>query len=70
MICDIEGAEIEILLKDKEALNNCKFIFIELHKTKLLNIEYSVEDLHGLIESNGFKLEDRYGSVFYYSKFN
>lgn len=68
LICDIEGMEIEVLKNDATALNNCKYLFIELHKAWYLKAVYEVEELKTLIINMGFKLIGRDGNVFYFAK--
>jgi FkbM family methyltransferase len=69
LICDIEGAEIDVMENDVEALKNCKHLFIELHKTKYQNKHYDVSDLKNIITSKlGFSLAIADGNVFYYKK--
>lgn len=69
LICDIEGAEIDVMRNDAEALKNCKHLFIELHKTKYQDKNYNVNDLKNIITSElGFKLAIADGNVFYYNK--
>lgn len=69
LICDIEGAEIGIFKEDKQAFENCKHMFIELHATAHNNKKYSVSDLKNLIvDELHFKLIKADGNVFYFSK--
>lgn len=68
LICDIEGMEIEVLKHDAAALDNCKYLFIELHKAWYLKDVYEVEALKTLIINMGFSLIERDGNVFYFAK--
>jgi len=69
LISDIEGAEIEFLLNDAEAMRLCSHLFIELHQTTYKEQHYSVSDINNLILSKyDFQLIDRDGHVFYYSR--
>jgi hypothetical protein len=69
LICDIEGAEIDVMKNDMDALKNCNHLFIELHKTKYQNKNYDVNDLKNIITSElGFSLAVADGNVFYYKK--
>jgi FkbM family methyltransferase len=45
LVVDIEGEEVNIIRKDKEALNDCQHLFIELHNTTYNGISVSVEDM-------------------------
>ena len=67
LICDIEGAEIDILKNDIKSLMNCKHLFIELHKTNYNGKNYGVSELKEIILSElGFKLVEQDGNVFYF----
>jgi FkbM family methyltransferase len=69
LICDIEGAEIDVLKNDIDALKNCNHLFIELHKTKYEGKNYDVSDLKKIITiSLGFSLAVADGNVFYYKR--
>ena len=69
LICDIEGAEIDVLTNDAKALDNCKHLFIELHKTSYLSKTFDINDLQNIIINQlGFLLVDRDGNVFYFKK--
>jgi FkbM family methyltransferase len=70
MFCDIEGAEVEIFLHEGAVLQNCRYIFIELHDTVYKETAYSVKDLSTLIQKRGFELVDHHGPVHYYHKIN
>jgi FkbM family methyltransferase len=65
LVCDIEGAEVAILLEDKAALKNCFQLFIELHETTYEGKYYSREDLINLLIMNGFILRSRDGNVIF-----
>lgn len=62
LVCDIEGAEIEIFAN--ENLAKCKLIIIELHETNYLGESYSITALQNLIVAKGFKLIDNQGNTF------
>lgn len=67
LVCDIEGAEIELLENDDLALKSCKELFIELHETSNGMKEFSIEDLKRLImERHQLKLVDQHGPVLYF----
>lgn len=69
LVCDIEGAEIELLENEDEALKNCRELFIELHETFDGNKWFSVEDLKKLIlERHHFDLVDQHGPVLYFTR--
>lgn len=64
LVCDIEGAEIELLIKDKNSLKKCKQIFIECHSTNFDGKYYSVDDMKSMILELGFTLLDNKGVNF------
>ncbi len=66
LFCDIEGAEIELLLNEGEIFKKCKYLFIELHKTVYKQKQYEVEDLKSLIIRKGFIVVAHYGPVYYF----
>jgi FkbM family methyltransferase len=53
LVCDIEGAEAEILEEDGGALARCQELIIELHDTRYQGRAYTVEALRALIERAG-----------------
>jgi FkbM family methyltransferase len=68
LVCDIEGSEIEFILNDKEALANCKEVFIELHDTVYKKDFYLVSQLSDLIVQLGFKKVVNEGAVYFFRK--
>ena len=68
LFSDIEGAEIDVLLEDDEALNRCRNIFIELHEANHNGRRYAVDEIVSIIEDKGFRLIDRYGSVCFFTR--
>ncbi|HKP32090.1 MAG TPA: FkbM family methyltransferase [Chitinophagaceae bacterium] len=68
LVCDIEGSEIDFLLNDKEALQNCNQILIELHDTQYNGTAYNVEKLKNLILQAGFTQIDNEGPVYFFRK--
>ena len=64
LICDIEGAEIGMIEKEKVALARCQQLIIELHQTSWNGTMLSVEELCARLESDlHFRLRDCYGPV-------
>jgi len=69
LVSDIEGAELEILLHDSDALRSCKLMIIELHETESMRGErYSISDLCELLEALGFFKKSNFGNVFVYAR--
>jgi len=64
LVCDIEGAEAEILHSEPQAFNRCRFAMMELHKSTLDGrVIEADETLRVLTADLGFNLIDRNGSV-------
>jgi len=69
LVMDIEGAEIEILLLDKKALQGCEQIIAELHDTSFNGREFLVEDIIKIVkEEHLFNLVHRRGPVCFFEK--
>ncbi len=68
LVCDIEGAEVELLIKDKEGLNKCRYVFMEVHKTSFENKNYTQGDVIELLLQQNFKLKEYDGHVVYMEK--
>ena len=69
LVCDIEGAEAEILNEEDSAVRSCKHLFLELHDTSYKGRNYSVDDLVSLIITKfEFQQVDQYGPVFYFTR--
>jgi FkbM family methyltransferase len=64
LICDIEGAEVGIIERDRSALARCQQLIIELHPTEWQGRAISVDDMVvALVDDHGFRLVDRHGPV-------
>jgi FkbM family methyltransferase len=69
LISDIEGAEINFILKDAGALRNCRQLIIELHETRLNSTIFTVEHLRTLLEkTHGFRMISNHGPVCVFEK--
>jgi FkbM family methyltransferase len=69
LVCDIEGAELEILRRDSEAFRNCHEMIIEMHKVDEGAETTKVDDLQKLFtERLGMSLRARHGAVGYFSR--
>lgn len=68
LVSDIEGMEIPIFIEDEKALENCKQIFLEIDGVSYKNIDYSVDDVVGLIGKCGFTIVERYYNCVVFSK--
>jgi FkbM family methyltransferase len=68
LICDIEGAEIGLLLNDDKALANCEKMIIELHETQYDNRVYPIREMVELILAKKYEVLDNCGNVFVFAK--
>jgi hypothetical protein len=64
MVFDIEGAEIEIILHENEAWQDCRILICELHETTYQGQWYSIPVLKQMIESKGFTCLEQNGNCF------
>jgi FkbM family methyltransferase len=70
LVCDIEGAEVDLLINDSRSLTNCQTIIIETHKTTYQGKSYEPESIKSMLLNTGFKLIDQHGPIFVLSKIN
>ncbi len=63
LVADIEGAEVEILLRDVEALRSCQVMIMELHNSQRDGEVFSTIVLKNLINAAGFEIVAEYGAV-------
>ena len=68
IICDIEGAEVGLLLNESSALKNAELIIIEAHNITFNDVEYSVEVIKAMFLKLGFVILEEYGDVFVFKK--
>ncbi len=68
LVMDIEGAEIEIIMEDQDALQKCDWIFAELHACEYQGQPFSVEQVSRSILERGFQLTARDGNCFAYQR--
>ncbi len=61
LVCDIEGAEADLLLNEQEALRGCKLLIIETHHTSFKGQAYSPDQLKLVLLEMGFRLIDQHG---------
>ena len=59
LVCDIEGAELELLLHDAGSLSRCYLAIIELHPDVFAAKGSSEADFVALLGSAGFEIVDR-----------
>jgi FkbM family methyltransferase len=63
LVCDIEGAEFDVLLHDKAALANCVCIVLELHPWPFMERGASVSAFRGMVKDAGFSIVDEDAQV-------
>jgi len=63
LVCDIEGAEISIILNDEKALSKCAKIIIELHDTEYQGKSYTKQDMISLLQKQNFNLLEQQGTT-------
>ncbi len=68
LVMDIEGAEAEILARDREALIGCRQILAELHETERDGRHVTQEDLAREIEALGFVRAKQDGFVYVFNR--
>lgn len=69
LVCDIEGSEAEVFENDKDSLQRCRQLFVELHDTAYNGKHYTVDSLLNiLINEHGFRLRAHYRPVFLLEK--
>ena len=68
LVADVEGAELEVLENDPEALQSCSRLIIELHQVNNGDKEVTKSDLANKIEALGFRREKQLGDVYYFER--
>jgi FkbM family methyltransferase len=69
LVCDIEGAEAQMIAHEREMLARCRQIVVELHQTVVNGQVIEPADLvASLVRCHGFKLVDQYGPVFVFDR--
>jgi FkbM family methyltransferase len=71
LVCDIEGAEADLIANESTALRKCMQIVIELHANggieRLITVKQLIDKLQTL---HGFALQERYGDVCVFARSN
>jgi FkbM family methyltransferase len=63
LICDIEGAELELIEQDRVVLEKCRLLIIELHEAQRPNRWVSPAQLRDLLLDQGFRVKACTGNV-------
>jgi FkbM family methyltransferase len=61
LVCDIEGAEADLIVHEAEALQHCKLLIIETHETSMGGQVYNPDQLKQRLLDIGFRLIDQHG---------
>lgn len=69
LICDVEGAEVDIFQTPCAGFDHCNLLIIELHEVTRKDITYFFSDLVAMIKTNtNLELIEQYGSVFVFAR--
>ena len=68
LVCDIEGAEADLLANDSQTLERCQLAIVELHTAELNGHRLLVSDLVEQFEQMGLKQIEHYGDVFVFRR--
>lgn len=63
LVCDIEGAEFDLLQNEAEILRDCRAIIMEIHPAAFMNRGQSVTAFIALLDNAGFEIVSRDESV-------
>ena len=63
LICDIEGAELEVIEQDRAVLEKCRLLIIELHETNRPIRSVSPAQVRDLLLGQGFHVMAGDGGV-------
>ena len=64
LVCDIEGAEVEMLHFEPQVFSRCRFALMELHRFMLIGKAIEVDETLRMLTCDlGFRLIDRNGPV-------
>ena len=68
LVCDIEGAEIDLLRNDIAALENCRLAILELHPQSYQRTGHSVENLLDFAKAAGLSPIAQDGDVYAFAQ--
>jgi FkbM family methyltransferase len=68
LVCDIEGGELDIFLKDTEALRSCQLAIVELHPSAFHRSGASVESILEGARRAGLSKVDQFGDVYVFKR--
>ena len=65
---DIEGAEVDVFINDKDILKKRSLLIVELHSEIISSYGYNLNDILILINEIGLRLIDQDGSVYVFKR--
>jgi FkbM family methyltransferase len=69
LVCDIEGAEADLIQRERATLERCKQIIIECHPTLVNGVAVGPDQLGALlVRTHGFALRARCGPVYAFER--
>lgn len=68
LVCDIEGAELPLLLEDGDALKNCHQLIIETHRSTYKATTFNAADYSAIIQELGFTEIQKHGRNYIFNK--
>ena len=69
LVCDIEGAEADLIAQDSKALHLCKSIIMAVHPTLADNELYDEKKFLSDLQKVGFSIKNRISNVVYLERF-
>lgn len=58
LVCDIEGAEFDLLRRDAAALRRCALMVMEIHPASFMDRASSITEFHRMLDAAGFDIID------------
>lgn len=58
LVCDIEGAEFDLLQNDVDALQRCALMVMEIHPASFMDRASSITEFRRMLEAAGFEIID------------
>jgi FkbM family methyltransferase len=68
LVCDIEGAEKDLVCHDRDFLSNCRSIVMEMHPTMYEAGQRDLDAVLSTLEHCGFQITDQVGDVFLFTR--
>lgn len=68
LVCDIQGAEFDMIEQDKEALETCKLAIIEVHPDAFESHGCSLSEFLALVREAGFQQVDHVENIYAFAR--